>query len=71
MSDTPKLKLFRKSIRVALVCDWVNKHDLAEQVVSIVDRGSAGQLIYYRAFEEVEETPEEIDRFAGTSARWG
>lgn len=51
-----EMKLFRKDIRSTEVCDWVNRHHLADQVVSILDRTPGRTVtVFYRAFKEIKE----------------
>jgi hypothetical protein len=52
-----KLKVFPKRIGgsrgIEDMCDWINKHDLADQIVSVIHTTGLGYLILYKAVEEI------------------
>lgn len=54
--ELAKKKLFAKLLPASndSVVEWVNEHELAEDVVSITMAFGFGATVYYRAYEEIE-----------------
>ncbi len=57
MADVQQLKVFPKRIGgtrgIQDMCDWINEHHLADQIVSVVHQAGLGYLILYKAFEQI------------------
>lgn len=57
--EQPSLKVFPKRIGGTRgtqdMCDWINKHNLADQIVSVIHNAGLGYLILYKAPEEIKD----------------